>query len=335
MMTTRFSAPLFLATALAATFAVPTLADDKADPTGTWVWMRELEGQNNRSVLKLVNKGGTLTGTYRRSGQTVPISKGKFEKGEVSFEAEGTFQEQKIRARFHGKLNRDEINGDIDIIIEDNSIPLPWTAKRGVDTGDVVGTWKIKVDSPNGNLESALKLSADGDALKGVYTGRVGEHPAEDLKLAGNQLSWKIEAERNGGKFKGVYRAQITGNTLKGTLEFSLNDNNGKLEFTGERTSAPAKSDAPKSDPAKPEPAKPEKSSSTTPVSSTPIVSLKGREEILTVHYAGVHTVTFSIFSAKGQRLAGSISLSTLQSQFPAVYKAYRLSYADAWATTD
>jgi hypothetical protein len=343
-MTMRFSAPLFLAAALAASFAVPGLADEKADPTGTWVWMRELEGQANRSVLKLVNKNGTLTGTYHRSGQTVPISKGKFEKGEVSFEAEGSFQEQKIRARFHGKLSQDEINGTIDIVIEDNSLPLPWTAKRGVDLDDVVGAWKIKLDAPNGNLESTLKLAADGENLKGVYTGRAGEHPAQDLKLEGNQLSWKVEAERNGGKFKGVYRAQITGNSLKGTLDFSLNDNNGKLEFTGERTPPePGKSGPGKSEPGKPDNGTAPKANATPPVKSSrstpdkprPIVSLRGRDEILTVHYAGAHTVTFSIFGPKGQRIASNISLSTLQSQYPAIYQAYRLSYADAWSTTD
>jgi hypothetical protein len=33
--------------------------------------------------------------------------------------------------------------------------------------------------------------------------------------------------------------------------------------------------------------------------------------------------------------MASAISLKALQVKFPAIYRAYRLSYADAWATKD
>ncbi len=308
--------------------------DAKNDPTGTWVWSRELEGESNRSVLKLVNKDGKVTGTYRRSGQTVPISNGKFEKGELSFEADGKFNDQKIHAKFHGKLSQDEINGDIDVIIEDNSVPLPWTAKRGVDLDDVVGTWKLKIEANGDTIESTLKLTAAGEKLKGTYTGRLGEQPAQELKLQGNDLSWQIAVDRDGQKFKGVYKATLEGNSLKGNLAFELGDNKGTIDFTGERTAA--KPSAGKNDGSSPKrEEKSEKSSSASPRRPQPIVSLKGREEILTVHYAGVREVTFSIFSIKGERMANAITLQTLQAKYPAVYRAYRASYADAWATKD
>ncbi len=309
-------------------------ADAKNDPTGTWVWSREIEGERNRSVLKLVNKDGKVTGTYHRSGQTVPIANGKFEKGELSFEADGKFNDEKIHAKFHGKLSQDEINGNIDVIIEDNSIPLPWTAKRGVDLDDVVGTWKLKIQANGDTIESTLKLTADGEKLKGTYTGRLGEQPAQELKLQGNDLSWQIAVERDGQKFKGVYKATLEGNSLKGKLAFELGDNKRTIEFSGERTAA--KPGDGKSDGSRPKSEeKPEKSSSTTPAKPRPIVSLKGRDEILTVHYAGARMATFSIFSIKGERIANAITLKSLQAKYPAIYRAYRASYADAWATKD
>jgi hypothetical protein len=302
-------------------------AADSSDPTGTWVWSRELEGQMNRSVLKLVNKNGALTGTYRRSGQTVPIANGKFDKGEISFDAEGTLNEQKIRAKFHGKLSDREINGNIDLVIEDNSLPLPWTAKRGVDLEDVAGTWKLKLESSNGNtIEPTLKLAVDNGTLKGTYTSRFGEQPARELKLEANQLSWQVLADRNGRKFKGVYKAKLDGNSLRGNLEFDLGGNSGTLEFTGERQ--PAKADA----------GKPVGSIAPTAGDKTSrraIVSLKGRDEIVTVHYLGVRRVTFSIFSRQGKPIASDVSLKTLQVTYPHIYRAYRTSYADAWATKD
>jgi hypothetical protein len=336
-MSLRRAARMLMACALVAMSIGGSLrASDKNDPTGTWVWSREIEGETNRSVLKLTNKDGKLTGTYRRSGQTVPISNGKFEKSEVSFEAEGKFNEQKIHAKFHGKLSKNEINGNIDIVIEDNSLPLPWTAKRGTDLDDVIGTWKLKLEGANGNpIESTLKLSAEGEKLKGTYTGRFGEHPAQDLKLEGDQLSWKIDAERNGQKFKGVYKAKLEGNAIKGNLEFDLGGNTGTMVFTGERGQAKAEAGNPDGSSPSAEKKPPEKSSSTAPPKPRAIVSLKGRNEILTVHYVGTRKVTFSIFTLKGKPIASDISLKTLQANFPAIYKAYRLSYADAWATTD
>jgi hypothetical protein len=336
-MRSRLSVSLWLTVAcLGLTIGRDLHAAEKSDPSGTWVWVREIEGETNRSVLKLTNNNGKLTGTYRRSGQTVPIANGKFEKGEVSFEAEGKLNEQKIRAKFHGKLVKDEINGNIDIMIEDNSLPLPWTAKRGVDLEDVVGTWKLKLEGANGNpIESTLKLSVDGEKLKATYTGRFGEHPAHDLKLDGDQLSWKIDAERNGRKFKGVYKGQLAGNAIKGNLEFELGDNKGAMEFTGERGAAKAEAGKADSSNPKSDPKSSEKSSSSAPAKPRAIVSLRGRDEILTVHYAGTRKVTFSIFTLKGKPIASDISLQTLQANFPAIYKAYRLSYADAWATKD
>jgi len=337
-MKSRLSAFLLMVTALAGMLSWGGLraADEKSDPTGTWIWSRELEGQVNRSVLKLTNKDGKLTGTYRRSGQTVPIANGKFEKGNVSFEAEGKFNEQKIRGKFHGKVSKNEINGNIDIVFDDNSLPLPWAAKRGVDLEDITGTWKLKLEGANGNpFESTLKLSAEDDKLKGTYAGRFGEHPAQDLKLDGDQLSWKVDAQRNGRQFKGVYKAKLEGNTIKGNLEFDLGGSTGTMEFTGER--APAKADAGKSEGSAPKSdAKPaEKSSSTASPKSRAIVSLKGRDEILTVHYTGVRKVTFSVYSLNGKPIAEEISLRTLQASYPAIYRAYRTSYADAWATKD
>jgi hypothetical protein len=326
-MSSRRLARMAMASAIVGMLAFGSLcADDKSDrdPTGTWVWVREIEGQTNRSVLKLVNKDGKVTGTYRRSGQTVPISNGKFEKGELSFEAQGTFNEQKIRAKFKGKLSKNEINGNIEIVIEDNSLPLPWTAKRGVDLEDVVGTWKLKLEGANGNpIESTLKLAADGDNLKGTYTGRFGEHPAGDLKLDGDQLSWKIDAERNGRKFKGVYKATLDGHALKGNLEYDLGGSTGSMGFTGERGQAKA------------EAGKTEKSTSSEPLKRSAIVSLKGRNEILTVHYVGTRRVAFSLFGLKGEPIANDISLETLRTRHPAIYRAYRMSYADAWATKE
>ncbi|HEX4070977.1 MAG TPA: hypothetical protein VHX68_07405, partial [Planctomycetaceae bacterium] len=46
-------------------------AADRIDPSGTWTWVRELEGQEAQSVLSLTYKDGKLIGSYKRMGRVV------------------------------------------------------------------------------------------------------------------------------------------------------------------------------------------------------------------------------------------------------------------------
>ncbi len=217
----------------------PQAKADKIDPSGTWTWVRELEGETNRSVLKLSYKDGKLTGTYKRMGQTVPITNGKFDHAEISFDTQGTFNDQKIQGRFKGKISKDSITGTIEITLGDNSLPLPWEAKRGADPDDVVGTWKLKVTLEDGNdFEPELKLVADGDKLKGNLTSPFGDAEAKEIKIDGADFSWKIDIDRDGQKIKSQYKGRLDGNRIKGKVDYDLNGQSGSLDFTGERETA-------------------------------------------------------------------------------------------------
>jgi autotransporter translocation and assembly factor TamB len=217
-------------------------ADEKLDPTGTWTWNRTLEGQTEQSVLTLSYKDGKLTGSYKRAGQTVPISKGKVENRRISFESEGTWNEQKMHGKFRGILSHsatqgDMIQGDIDLTIADGSIPLPWLALRGVDLDAITGEWKIKVVAPDGKtFEPTLKLFVEEGSLKGKYKGRTGEVDATQVSLEGMELSWKVVVDRDRTKVRATYRGNLAGNSIKGTLDY--NDNTGTLDFSGKRLAA-------------------------------------------------------------------------------------------------
>jgi hypothetical protein len=213
-------------------------AAERVDPSGKWTWVRELEGQEAQSVLILSYKNGQFTGSYKRQGQIVPISNAKFDKNEISFDADGKWNDQKVHGKFKGKLSGDEINGSIEIVVEDGSLPLAWVARRGVDADDVVGIWKLKLVTPDGTTaEPQLKLAADGGRLKGTYIStRFGTHEVKDIRLSGSQLSWTVEFDRNGQTFQGVYKGKLEGRAIKGTLTVDAAGNSTSLEFSGERT---------------------------------------------------------------------------------------------------
>jgi hypothetical protein len=210
------------------------------DPTGTWTWVRELEGQEAQSVVSLSYRDGKLTGSYKRQGQVVPISNAKLDKNEVSFEADGKWNDQKVRGRFKGKISADEIHGTIEIVVEDNSLPLDWSAKRGVDADDLSGTWKLKIALPNGTTAgSELKVSTDNGTLKGAYdSSRFGKQEAKAVKLNGCELSWQVAVVRNGESLKATYHGKLSGNSIKGTLAVDSGGGSTTLDFSGEKLAA-------------------------------------------------------------------------------------------------
>ncbi len=212
-------------------------AAEKTDPTGTWTWVRALEGQEAQSALALSYKGGKLSGSYKRQGQVVPIANGKLEKNEISFEADGKWNDQKVHGKFKGKLSADEINGTIEIVVEDGSLPLPWKAKRGIDADELAGTWKLMFARPNGRTAAPeLRLSTDGGALKGTYqSARFGKHDAKEIKLNGLELSWHVEFERDGQTIKAIYKGKLNGRRLKGSLVLDAGGRSSAVEFNGEK----------------------------------------------------------------------------------------------------
>ncbi len=338
-----------LAWLAALVFAVSCVAGsawavERVNPAGTWTWVRELEGQEAQSVLTLSYKDGKLTGFYKRQGRVVPISNAKFDKNEISFDADGKWNDQKVHGKFKGKLSHDAINGSVEIVVEDGSLPLAWVAKRGVDADDIVGSWKLKFVTSSGNtLEPRLKLSADGGNLKGTYTSsRYGEHEAKEIKLDGSDLSWTVELERNGQTFKGVYKGRLEANGIKGTLALDSAGKTTSLEFSGERTAPKTeagnkeegKKNAPNPQTSPKANTKPADGKSTegAPAKRHVIVMLKSRHEILVVYSAAGKGPAFSILSAGGKEIAKEISLKDLQASYPQIYEAYRTSFASVWA---
>ena len=107
-----------IATALALGLAGLTVAQDKkADPTGTWKWETERNGQKRETTLKLKLDGDKLTGTVTAGGgkggkaTDVAIENGKFKDGEVTFTVTREFNEMKFVTKYAAKVDGDTIKG--------------------------------------------------------------------------------------------------------------------------------------------------------------------------------------------------------------------------------
>jgi hypothetical protein len=109
-------------------------ADDKpADPTGTWKWSVEFNGQTRDFTLKLKREDDKLTGAMVRGDQETTIEEGKFKDGEVSFTVTRERNGQKITMKYSGKVSGDTIKGKTEFERDGQTQSRDWEAKRSKD----------------------------------------------------------------------------------------------------------------------------------------------------------------------------------------------------------
>ncbi len=110
------------------------------------------------------------------------------------------------------------------------------TRSARAEIDDVVGTWDLSLEGPNGTIEPQLTLSKNGEKLSGKYVSPFGEREPKNVTLKDNKLSWEISGDADGAQFKVVYAGTPRGNKIEGNAEFDFDGNTGSMEFTGKRT---------------------------------------------------------------------------------------------------
>jgi hypothetical protein len=83
------------------------------------------------------------------------------------------------------------------------------------------GTWKWTVKFNDQSREMTLKLKLDGDKLTGAMVGRENKETAiDDAKYTDGDLSFSVTRERNGNKMTQKFSGKVSGDTIKGKIEF-------------------------------------------------------------------------------------------------------------------
>lgn len=109
-------------------------AEEKANPTGTWKWSVEFNGQKRDLSVKLKLDGDKLTGSMPgRDNTETKIDDGKFKDGEVSFSVTRERGGQKFTQKFKGKISGDTIKGKIEFERDGKAQSRDWEAKRAAD----------------------------------------------------------------------------------------------------------------------------------------------------------------------------------------------------------
>jgi len=207
------------------------------DPTGSWKWEYNLNDNPAQFSLKLNWDGKQLTGKYTAFDNTTDIEEAKLEKDQLSFIAQREFDGNKFTVHFNGKAQPDQIDGTVGVDFGEGPREFDWHAKRVVDVEDVLGTWKLRLETPQGVIEPQITITKDGDKLHGDYVSPFGERDAKDLTLKDGELSWKIESDDDDEfDFQVVYHGKPRGDKIAGNNEYDFGGETGTMDFTGERT---------------------------------------------------------------------------------------------------
>jgi hypothetical protein len=108
-------------------------AEDKADPTGTWKWSVERNGQTIDFTLKLKVEGKKVTGTLGRGDNETKIEEGTYKDGEVSFKVTRERNGEKFTTTYTGKVDGDTLKGKSEFERNGEKMKRDFEAKRSKD----------------------------------------------------------------------------------------------------------------------------------------------------------------------------------------------------------
>jgi len=192
-----------------------------ADLVGKWELTRTSERGTRTSMLTIY---GDMTGRYESFGGEIPIKDLKLEGNQVTFYIEMGFGDQTFKMDFKGKLDGKSLNGELTT----SRGTSEFTGKKVEVASPLVGTWEITRKSSRGTRTNTLKIKAD---MTGTYTSRDNEIEITDLKVDGDQVSFKVIMRYGERDVPMEFKGRLDGKTLNGERTTSR----GTSKFTGKK----------------------------------------------------------------------------------------------------
>jgi hypothetical protein len=105
-------------------------ADDKPNPTGTWKYTAEVNGQSFDVTIKLKLEGDKLTGTVTVVDMESKIEDAKYKDGEVSFKITREMGDNKFTIKYKGTIKGDTFKGKRELDLGGEKNTREFEAKR-------------------------------------------------------------------------------------------------------------------------------------------------------------------------------------------------------------
>ncbi|MFO1095259.1 MAG: hypothetical protein U0992_18435 [Planctomycetaceae bacterium] len=215
--------------------SVQAADQSSASPGGTWGWSYDYGQGEVKSLLTLQVKDKLVTGMFYGQNDKVEIKDGTFDGTKVEFKFDIVHDGQTITVSFNGVPSEDAIKGTLSAKVDGQAHEFPWKAARATRPEDVVGVWKLKIETDNGQtFEPEVKLEQAESKLTGRYVSKeVGEHDLKDVTLEDNVLKFSVSISKDGHTLKLDYQGKPRGDQLAGEIQYDLDGNTGSTKYTG------------------------------------------------------------------------------------------------------
>ena len=198
-----------------------------AELAGTWELTSTTDRGPRTSVLTVYED---LTGRYEIIGGETPFKDLKLDGNKVSFSVESGFGDQTFTLDFKGQLDGKTLKGEITSPRGTREV----TGKKVDQTSPLVGAWEITRESTNGPRTVKLTIKED---LTGTYTIEDNTVNITDLRLQGDEVSFKVTVKRGDREVPTEFKGKLDGTTLKGQFITAR----GAREATGKKVGSTVK----------------------------------------------------------------------------------------------
>lgn len=195
---------------------------------GKWA-LTSVSERGTRNLMMTVYSD--LTGRYEFFGGEIPMKDLKLEGNQVTFALEMGFGDQTFKSEFKGTLQDGTIKGQMTSErgtseITGQKLPAAAPGAGAVastasasSSSAVVGTWEFTREGQDGTRRtSTLKIKPD---MTGTYTMRDNEAPISDLKVADDDVTFKVTMSFNGNEVPMEFKGKLDGKALKGEFTSS------------------------------------------------------------------------------------------------------------------
>jgi hypothetical protein len=189
-----------------------------AEIIGKWE-LTSVSDMGTWNTLMIINPD--LSGRYEFFSE-IPMKDIKFENGQLTFAVEFGPEDQRFHMDFKGKVAGQTLKGQMTSDrgtseITGKRLP-PATAPAATPTSSIVGTWEFTRETPQGTRTNTLKIKPD---MTGTYSGRDNEFPVTDLKVSGDDVTFKVTMRFNDNEVPMEFKGTLDGKTLKGEFTTS------------------------------------------------------------------------------------------------------------------
>jgi len=187
---------------------------------GKWI-LTSVSERGTRNLLMTVN--ADLTGRYEFFFSEIPIKDLKLEGNQVTFTIESSFGDQTFKSDFKGKLEDGVLKGQMTSergtseITGKKLAPAAGGAAAPSAAG-IVGTWEFTRETQQGTRTNTLTIKPD---MTGTYKMRDTEVPVTNLKVDGDNVTFKVTMTYNGNEVPMEFKGKLEGGALKGEFTTS------------------------------------------------------------------------------------------------------------------